>query len=468
MSSTERAGFPRGMALLVAAAFFMEILDATIITPAIPLIADSLDVEPVDVNVAISAYLVTVAVLIPATGWMADRFGIRRVFLSAIVVFTVASIGCAVSVSLPMLVGMRALQGVGGAMMVPVGRLAVLRYSDKLDRVRAIALLTWPALAAPVVAPVLGGGIATLGSWRWIFVVNIPIGIVGFFLARKLIRGGPADTTRPLDWRGLLTLGAGIAAGLIALESIRVSGTNWLLVAGGGAAAVTLLTVAVWHLRRAAHPLIRFGVLRFRSLRITVTAGALYRMVITAVPFLLPLQFQLVFGWSPFTAGLMVAALFVGNLTIKPSTTPLMRRFGIKRVLLVNGVLSVGWFGLLALLGPAMPIWAILVILYVSGALRSVGFTAYNTLAFADVEGDDLTQGNTLNASVQELAAGVGIAVAALLLGQLSPLFGGDLGMAYRWTYVVLAGLLAITLIETIRLPRAAGAEISGTRITRS
>ncbi|AQA03456.1 MFS transporter [Mycobacterium sp. MS1601] len=455
------------MALLVAGALFMEILDATIITPAIPLIADSLGVEPVDVNVAISAYLVTVAVLIPATGWLTDRFGIRRVFLGAIVVFTVASIGCAFSVSLPMLVGMRVLQGVGGAMMVPVGRLAVLRYSDKLDRVRAIALLTWPALAAPVVAPVLGGAIATLGSWRWIFLVNIPIGIVGFVLALRLIRGGPAETSRPLDWRGLLTLSSGIAAALIALESIRVSGTDWLLVLVGGVAAVVLLGLAAGHLHRAAEPLVRFGVLKFRSLRITVSAGGLYRMVITAVPFLLPLQFQLVFGWSPFMAGAMVAALFAGNLTIKPITTPLLRRFGFKWVLLVNGVLSVGWFGVLATLSPTMPTWMIAVILYVSGALRSIGFTAYNTLAFADVEGDDLTHANTLNASVQELASGVGIALAALLLSQLTPVVGGDLGAAYQWTYLVLAALLALTLMETIRLPRAAGAEVSGTRIRR-
>lgn len=455
------------MALLVAGCFFMEILDATIITPAIPLIASSFGVEPVDVNVAISAYLVTVAVLIPATGWMTDRFGIRRVFLTAIVMFTLASIGCALSVSLPMLVGMRVLQGIGGAMMVPVGRLAVLRYSDKLDRVRAIALLTWPALAAPVVAPVLGGAIATLGSWRWIFIVNIPIGVAGFLLALKLMRGGPADSARPLDWRGLLALGAGIAAALIALESIRVTGTDWLLVAIGGAVAVVLLGGAVVHLRRAAQPLIRLSVLRFRSLRITVTAGSLYRMVITSVPFLLPLQFQLVFGWTPFMAGLMVAALFAGNLTIKPVTTPLMRRFGIKRVLLVNGVVSVGWFALLAVLQPGLPVWAIVVILYVSGALRSIGFTAYNTLAFADVEGDNLTHGNTLNASVQELAAGVGIAVAALLLSQLTPLAGGDLGTAYTWTYLVLAGMLALTLIETVRLPRDTGAEVSGTRIRR-
>jgi EmrB/QacA subfamily drug resistance transporter len=455
------------MALLVAGAFFMEILDATIITPAIPLIARSFDVEPVDVNVAISAYLVTVAVLIPVTGWLTDRFGIRRVFIAAIVIFTLASIGCALSVSLPMLVGMRIVQGIGGAMMVPVGRLAVLRYSDRLDRVRAIALLTWPALTAPVLAPVLGGAIATVGSWRWIFIVNIPIGIVGFLLALKLMRGSPADAARPLDWRGLLTLGAGIAAALIALESIRVSGTDWLLVGIGGAVAVVLLGLALAHLLRTAQPLVRLSVLRFRSLRLTVTAGSMYRMVITAVPFLLPLQFQLAFGWTPLMAGLMVAALFVGNLTIKPLTTPLMRRFGIKRVLLVNGVLSVGWFTLLAVLAPTLPIWLIVGILYVSGALRSIGFTAYATLAFADVEGDDLTHGNTLNASVQELASGVGIALAALLFSQLTPVAGGDLGTAFSWTYLVLAAVLALTIIATVRLPRSAGADVSGTRIRR-
>lgn len=192
MPTRQQPSFPRGTALLVAGALFMEILDATILAPAIPLIAESFGVAAVDVNVAISAYLVTVAVLIPATGWMADRFGVRRVFISAIAVFTLASVGCALSVSLPMLVAMRVAQGVGGAMMVPVGRLAVLRSSDKADLVRAIALLTWPALAAPVVAPVLGGAIATLGDWRWIFAVNVPIGLIGI-----LSRSGSSTATRP-------------------------------------------------------------------------------------------------------------------------------------------------------------------------------------------------------------------------------------------------------------------------------
>ncbi|OBB29519.1 MFS transporter [Mycolicibacterium peregrinum] len=443
------------MALLVAGALFMEILDATIIAPAIPLIAASFGVEAVDVNVAISAYLVTVAVLIPASGWLADRFGVRRVFIGAIAVFTLASVGCAVSASLPMLVAMRILQGVGGAMMVPVGRLAVLRHSSKSDLVRAIALLTWPALTAPVLAPVLGGAIATLGSWRWIFAINIPIGVIGIVLALGLVRGGPQSAVRALDWPGLLALGSGIAAALIALENIRVSGTDWRLVTGCGAAAVLLLGTAMWRLLTAPAPLVQLRVLRVHTLRITVVAGSLYRLVITAVPFLLPLQFQLEFGWTPLAAGVMVAALFAGNLTIKPVTTPLMRRYGIRTVLLVNGVMSVACFGLLAALQPGVPLPLMAVVLYLSGALRSIGFTAYNSLAFSDVDGEHLTHANTLNASVQELAAGLGIAVAALLLSQLT---------SYSVTYLVLGALLALTLVATVRLPRQAGAHVSGHR----
>jgi EmrB/QacA subfamily drug resistance transporter len=465
--SASAAPFPRGMALLVAGAFFMEILDATIITPAIPLIAESFGVGPVDVNVAITAYLVTVAVLIPASGWVADRFGPRPVFAAAIAVFTLASIGCAFSVTLPMLVAMRVLQGVGGAMMVPVGRLAVLRFSGKANLVRAIAFLTWPALAAPVVAPVLGGAIATVGSWRWIFFVNIPIGIIGFLLALRLIRGDADPAPRPLDWRGLLALGTGIAAALIALEGVRLSESNWLLVATGFALAVVLLAAATWHLLRYRYPLVQLRVLRVATLRITVSAGSLYRLVISAVPFLLPLQFQLVFGWTPLAAGSMVAVLFAGNLAIKPATTPLMRRYGIRRVLLVNAVLSVGCFGLLATFHAGMPVAVMAAILFVSGALRSTGFTAYNSLAFSDVDGDELTNANTLNAAVQELATGLGIAVGALALSTFTPLatsLGHAAGAAYSWTFLALGALMVVTIVETLRLPHDAGATVTAAK----
>lgn len=452
------------MALLVAGAFFMEILDATIITPAIPRIAESFGVDAVDVNVAISAYLVTVAVLIPASGWMADRLGIRRVFLAAVAIFTIASLGCAASTSLPMLVAMRVLQGVGGAMMVPVGRLAVLRASSKADLVRAIALLTWPALVAPVIAPALGGAIATFWSWQWIFLVNLPIGVIGFLLSLKLIRGERRLDPVPLDWPGLAAIGLGIAAALIALEGVRVTGTDWRHVAVGAVAAVVLLALAVRQLLRSRHPLIQLRVLRTRTLRITVSAGALYRSTITAVPFLLPLQFQLSFGWTPLWAGVVVTALFVGNIVIKPATTPLMRRFGIRRVLLGNALLSAAWFGVLATMGPDTPVAAIAVILFVSGALRSIGFTAYNSLAFADVDAAELTHANTLHAAIQELAAGVGIAVAALILATLTPLAdqtGHGSTAAYSWSYLILGLLVLLTAIETLRLPPDAGASVT-------
>lgn len=211
----------------------------------------------------------------------------------------------------------------------------------------------------------------------------------------------------------------------------------------------------MWRLLTAPAPLVQLRVLRVHTLRITVVAGSLYRLVITAVPFLLPLQFQLEFGWTPLAAGVMVAALFAGNLTIKPATTPLMRRYGIRNVLLVNGVTSVVCFGLLAALQPGLPVALMAVVLYLSGALRSIGFTAYNSLAFSDVEGELLTHANTLNASVQELAAGLGVAVAALLLSQFT---------SYSATYLVLGALLALTLVATVRLPRQAGAHVSGHR----
>ncbi|MDT5327542.1 MAG: hypothetical protein QOF25_4694 [Mycobacterium sp.] len=460
--SAQRSGssFPRGMALLVAGAFFMEILDATIIGPAIPRIAQSFRVDPVDVNVAISAYLVTVAILIPASGWVADRLGARRVFLTAIAVFTVASVGCAASISLPMLVAMRVLQGVGGAMMVPVGRLAVLRSSDKSDLVRAISVLTWPALLAPVIAPAIGGAMTTFWSWQWIFVVNIPIGIVGFTLSLKLFRGDRELDSTSLDWRGLTVLGTAIAAALIALEGIRLTGTDWPYVVIGAAGAAILFVIATIHFRRYPHPLVDLRVLRTPTLRISVSAGALYRLVMTAVPFLLALQFQLSFGWTPLSAGVAVAALFVGNIAIKPATTPLMRRFGIRRLLLGNAVFSAGWFGLLAAVGPNTPVSVIVGILVVSGAFRSIGFTAYNSLAFADINSNELTHANTLNAAVQELAAGVGIAVAALAVAMFTPLAstgGHGASSAYSWTYLVLGMLTLLTAVETLRLPSDAG-----------
>jgi EmrB/QacA subfamily drug resistance transporter len=402
-------------------------------------------------------------VLIPVSGWMAERFGTRRVYLGALAIFTLASLGCALSTSLPMLVAMRVAQGVGGAMMVPVGRLAVLRSTNKSELVRAIAYLTWPALLAPVVAPAIGGALATYASWRWIFIVNIPLGIAAMVAARRLIPTGVAVSARPLDWKGLTAGAVGISALLIASESVRVEGVAWLRLTIASALAVLATAWAVRHLLRADHPLLDLTVLRVRTFASTASYGSLYRMVITAVPFLLPLMFQLSFGWTAFEAGLMVIALFVGNIAIKPTTTPLMRRFGIRTVLLANSALSVLCFGWLAVLVPGTPTWVIFVALLVSGALRSVGFTAYNTLAFADISGTQLTDANTLHATAQELFGGLGIALGAIAVTVATGfLADADTGRAYSWAFLLLGAVMCVMVLGAARLPKDAGSNVTG------
>nr|WP_072807231.1 MFS transporter [Rhodococcus yunnanensis] len=443
----------------------MEILDATVIATAVPAIADSFGAQPVDVGVAISAYILTLAVLIPVSGWLADRFGVRRVFLTAIVVFTVASVGCALSPSLPVLIGMRVLQGVGGAMMVPVGRLAVLRATTKAELVRAIAYLTWPALTAPVLAPAVGGAIVTYFSWRWIFLINVPLGIAGLIIGLRVVRDVDGSAaTRPLDWRGLVLTTVGIAALIVSLDSIRAEGTPWTAVGIGVAIAAIVLLVAVVHLRRTEHPLLDLTVLRVESFRNTATFGSFYRMLITAVPFLLPLMFQLRFGWSPFVSGLMVIALFVGNIAIKPTTTPLMRRFGIRTVIVADGALSILCFGAIALVGIDTPPVVIAALLVVSGALRSIGFTAYNSLAFADIESDRLTHANTFNATAQELFAGFGIALGAIALTISTGIvegLGRPSGEAFSMSFAALGVLMIVVVIGGLALPKNAGRAVT-------
>lgn len=457
--------FPRGLALLVAGGYFMEILDATVIATAVPAMAESFGVDAVDVGIAISAYILTLAIMIPVSGWMADRFGVRRVFLAAIVVFTVASVGCALSPSLPVLVAMRVLQGMGGAMMVPVGRLAVLRATSKSELVRAIAYLTWPALTAPVIAPALGGALVTFASWRWIFLINVPLGIAGFVVGLRVVRGVAGDVpTRTLDWRGFVLTAVGIAALIVSLDSIRTDGTPWAAVGIGLAVAAVVLTLAVLHLRRTEHPLLDLSVLRVDTFRNTVTYGSFYRMVITAVPFLLPLMFQLRFGWSPFVSGLMVIALFVGNIAIKPATTPLMRRFGIRTVIVADGALSILCFGAIALLAVDTSPVVIAAVLVVSGALRSIGFTAYSSLAFADVDSERLNHANTFNATAQELFSGFGIALGAIALTLSTGIvqaLGRPSGEAFSMSFAALGVLMIVIVVGGLGLRTDAGRAVT-------
>ncbi len=447
MGTSGRLGhFPRALALLGAGALFMEILDATIVVTALPAIAADLGVTALDATVVVTAYLITLAVLIPLSGWVADRFGVRRVFLAAMIVFTVASAGCALAQHLWVLVVMRVIQAAGGSMMVPVGRLAVLRTVARSDLVRAIAYLTWPALIAPVIAPVLGGIIVTHANWRIIFAVNIPIGIVGVVAALVFCHpAGGSGTRRRLDVIGVLLTMSAVALGMMVAQLMIAPHPRWSVAGVMAAAAAVLGFAAVRRMRSSSNPLLNLEVLRIPSFRSVVGYGTVYRAVISAVPFLLPLMFQLRFGWSAASAGAMVAALFVGNVAIKPLTTPMMRRWGIRRVLVADLAVSVAAMLAIAMLGPDTSRPTIIAALVISGALRSIGFSAYNTLAFADVDTGDLADANALHAAVQELGSAYGVAFAAVAVAVLAA--------GYSATFVLLAVLMVVCVMGALRLP---------------
>lgn len=457
----------RGLALLVAGSFFMEILDGTVIAPAAPHIAAEFGIPAVAINIAITAYVLTLAVLIPISGWLADRFGARRIFVLAITIFTLASAGCALAQNLPMLTGMRVAQGIGGAMMVPVGRLVVLRTTAKSELVKAVAYLTWPALTAPVIAPALGGLLSSYASWRWIFVINVPLGLAGILLARRLVPDVRADDPPGLDWRGFGLTAVGVAALVVGLESIGAATPDPVVVTVGLAVAAVALTAAVLYLLRSARPLLDLRILRIATYRVTALGGSVFRAVITAIPFLLALFFQIGFGWSAAQAGLVVIALFVGNIAIKPATTPLMRRFGIRTTMLGAIAASAACLVGIAFVVPTTPLPIVLLLLLLSGIFRSIGFTAYNSVAFADVEQARMTHANTLMSTVQELGAGLGVAVGALLVRLGEPVagtfgLGSGADQPFRVAFVLLAVILALPVVEGMLLSRTAGDTVTG------
>ncbi|SDR92086.1 MFS transporter [Microlunatus soli] len=473
MSSTTDTGLNRPLAILAAVTFFMENLDGTIIATAAPAMATDLGTQPVAINAAMTSYLVTVAVGIPVSGWLTDRLGGRRVFMMAIVLFTLTSGLCAVSTSLPMLCAFRILQGLGGAMMVPVGRLVVLRNTEKKDLLAATAYLTWPALLAPVIAPTLGGWLASFASWHWIFLINLPIGAACLVAAWRLVHDRPRDRMPGLDWIGFLLCGGSLAALLLGMESIGGAGadrTDWPVAIGLLALAVVLGILCLTGMRRRQHPLLNLGALRIRTFRVVNASGMVYRMVISAAPFLLPLMFQIGYGWSAARAGLLVMALFAGNVLIKPATSPLIRRFGFRTVIVGSCIGGALVFAGCALLTAESPVWLIVVLLFLSGVFRSVGFSGYNSLQFADIDRDEMADANTLSSTIAQIAAGLGVAVGALSLR----LADGILYAAHATAdpqagFQIAFGLLAVIMLYpaldgVIGLHRQAGSEVAAGR----
>ncbi|HBR1104100.1 TPA: MFS transporter [Klebsiella pneumoniae] len=453
-------------ALLVAGAFFMEFLDGTVIATALPDMARDFGVTAVELNIGISAYLITLAVLIPASGWIADRFGARAIFTLALAIFTLASVFCGLSTEVHIFVAMRILQGVGGALMVPVGRLAVLRTTPKHQLIKAIATLTWPALVAPIIGPPLGGFITRYASWHWIFFINVPLGLAAIILSLRIIPDIRETERRSFDLSGFITTSVAMVSLVTAMERLgdrqpQIWPTLALAALGFGC-----LLYSIRHFRRAAAPMVRLDALQVPTFRVTMYGGSLFRASISAVPFLLPLLFQVGFGMDPFHSGLLVLAVFVGNLTIKPATTPLIRWLGFRRLLLINGALNVCSLLACALLTPQTRVWAIMLILYLGGVFRSIQFTGVSTLAFADVPAAQMSDANTLFSTASQLAVGLGITLGAIGI-RLGEQVGDWLhltelpGISFRLSFVFIALICLVGMIDSLHLAKTAGSSVS-------
>ncbi len=450
--------------MIVACALFMENLDSTVIATALPAIARSLEVNPLRLNLAITSYLLSLAVFIPISGWMADRFGARHVFRAAIAVFTLGSMSCGFADSLGMLVVSRIVQGLGGAMMVPVGRLVMLRTVAKAELVSAMAYLTVPALLGPVLGPPLGGFIVTYGSWRWIFFINLPIGLLGIFLATRFIPEIRESDVPPLDWRGFVLAGLGLASLMFGFETVgrgTLPGAAIVALVAGGALCLGLYA---WHARRVAHPILDPALFRIPTFGAAVLGGSLFRIGIGALPFLLPLLLQLGFGLTPFASGLLTFASAAGALTMKLSAGPIIRRCGFRPVLLGNAVIASLFLAACSLFRPDTPHAVIFVTLLAGGFFRSLQFTSLNALGYADVPAEAMSRATSLSSMAQQLSLSLGVGTGALAL-HLTLAWRGGTALApadFIPAFLAVAVISLMSLLFFLPLPPQAGEEVSG------
>jgi EmrB/QacA subfamily drug resistance transporter len=458
------ASFSRVIPLVVASALFMENMDSTVIATSLPAIAADLRVDPVILKLAFTTYLLSLTVFIPVSGWCADRYGARNVFRAAIAVFTLGSIACGFAISLEGLIAARAVQGLGGAMMVPVGRLILLRTTPKNELVRALALLTMPALMGPILGPPIGGFITTYLHWRWIFWINIPAGLIGLALATIYMPDVKEERPPALDGLGFVLSGAGLSAlvfgsTVIGRAVLPPYGAPALIGLG-----VALLALYVIHARRIANPILDLKLLGIVTFRSGVVGGSIFRIGVGAVPFLMPLMLQVGFGLTPFQSGSLTFAAAAGALTMKITAVWILKRFGFKTALLVNGVISTGFLAGQGLFTPETPHLVILAVLLAGGFFRSLQFTALNAIAYSDIAQRDMGRATSLYSVAQQLSLAMGVASAAFVLEAAQYLRGDAVLTVPDFAIAFFAVALAsgLSVFTYLRLPADAGAEVSG------
>jgi len=456
------------LALLVAATFFMEYLDTTIVATALPQMAKTFHVGPNDLSLGMSAYMLALAVFIPISGWIADRIGARTVFAGAIAVFTIASVLCGLSNNTAEFTAARLLQGLGGAMMVPVGRMIVVRNTDKNRLMQAISTITWPAIMAPVIGPPLGGFITDAASWRWIFLINVPLGLIAIACVVAMVKNERDETRRGLDFVGFLLSGAALICLMYGTELASRESSGILLPLGLITAAVIVGAVSYWHAARHPHPLIEYALLKIPTFSVTVLSGSLSRIGMNGVPYLMPLLFQIGFGMSAFTSGMLLLVSAVGNFGMKALTTPAMKHLGFRTTCL----LGVGGCGIFTVacgfLRPDTMLAITLVVVFMYGALRSLTFSTLATLAYVDIEKPRMSAASTLWSAAQQMAVGMGIAFGALSLRGATLLNrSGDPGhthtlIEFRWAFIACGVLALLSLPGYLRMARDAGHAVGG------
>jgi EmrB/QacA subfamily drug resistance transporter len=452
--------------MIIGCALFMQTLDSTIISTALPTMAHSLREDPVTLNLAITAYLLSAAVFLPISGWAADRFGAKNVFRVAIVTFALSSLFCGLAHNLPELVIARMVQGMGGAMMAPVGRLVLLKSVPKSELVQAMSYLTMPAMLGPILGPPVGGFIVTYFSWRWIFFINIPVAVIGVVLVSIFIENVREENPIRLDWRGFILTGFGLAGIVYGFENLGRDVMPFSTVLAMLAGGAVCLAVYGWHARRTPHAILDLTAFRLKSFMSATVGGTPLRMAMGASPFLLALLLQMGFGLSALEAGLITFTSAAGALLMKATARPIIARFGFKNVLVWNTLITSTVFMGYGLFRASTAHWLIIFTLLVGGFFRSLQFTALNALAYADIEQAGMSRASSLASVGQQLSQSIGIGFAAILLGMLRH---GHAGQALRASdispaFVIIGAISFLGLAFFLPLPHDVGAEVSGRR----